>query len=77
MDTKIYQVIDFGEADFSYYYEALELYRNSQFDKAKEIFEMLYNSTKDELYNVYQNRCQHFISNPPDKFDGVWTFTTK
>jgi adenylate cyclase len=75
--VKIYQVIDFGEADFSYYYEALELYRNSQFDKAKEIFEMLYNSTKDELYNVYQNRCQHFISNPPDKFDGVWTFTTK
>jgi len=75
--VEIYEVIGFGEKDFSKYYEALNLYRDSNFDKAKEKFEKLFKETDDKLYEVYINRCEYFIQNPPQNFDGVWTFTTK
>ena len=74
---KIYQVIDYGTYTFEKYDEALYLYRNSEFIKAKKIFEELYNKEKDLLYNLYIKRCEHFITNPPKNFDGVWTFTTR
>jgi adenylate cyclase len=81
--VKIFQVIDFGRPDERFhkimieYHKAIELYRNSEFIKAKEIFEELYENQKDELYKLYKERCEYFLSNPPKNFDGVWTFTTK
>jgi adenylate cyclase len=75
--VKIYEVIDFGSEDFSEYHIALELYRNSNFYRAKQIFEKLFDETRDKLYEVYLNRCEYLLKNPPQNFDGVWTFTTK
>jgi adenylate cyclase len=75
--VKIYEVIDFGKKDFSDYMKALKLYRKGDFIKAKELFDKLYKKSNDELYNVYIKRCEYLIQNPPNNFDGVWTFTTK
>ena len=75
--VKIYEVLGFGSKDFSEYHIGLELYRNSNFYRAKEIFEKLFNETRDKLYEVYINRCEYLLKNPPKNFDGVWTFTTK
>ena len=81
--VKIFQVIDFGnpnqnqQKEFKTYYKALQLYRDSKFKEAKNLFEILYNNTKVYLYSLYMERCEYFIENPPKNFDGVWTFTTK
>jgi adenylate cyclase len=75
--VKIYEVIDFGTKDFSIYYKALNFYRKSNFQEAKEIFEQLFKDTKDIFYEVYIQRCEYFIKNPPKDFDGVWIFNTK
>jgi len=75
--VKIYEVKGFGVESFDNYHIALELYRNSNFKRAKEIFEQLFNETRDKLYEVYINRCEYLLQNPPKNFDGVWTFTTK
>jgi adenylate cyclase len=81
--VKIFQVIDFGnpnqnqQKEFETYYKALQLYRDSKFKEAKNLFEILYNNTKVYLYSLYMERCEYFIENPPKNFDGVWTFTTK
>ena len=75
---KIYQVLDFGDSNqFEEYYQALNLYRNSEFNEAKKLFEKLFIQTDDKLYQVYIKRCDYFIENPPSNFDGVWTFHTK
>ena len=75
--VKIYQVLGFGKEDFTEYNIALNLYREAKFIQAKEKFEQLFNQTNDKLYEVYIDRCDYFISNPPQNFNGVWTFTTK
>ena len=75
--VRIYEVIGFGEKDFSEYDEALKLYRDSYFEKSKEKFEKLFQENDDKLYQVYIDRCKYLIQNPPQNFDGVWTFTTK
>jgi adenylate cyclase len=59
------------------YQEALSAYRASLFTEALSIFKELYNKRGVYLYNVYIERCEHFIENPPVDFDGVFTFTTK
>lgn len=79
----IYQVLGRGEPTaeqaqmLTHYHEALALYRNSFFEQAKEHFEALEAQIHDKLFGVYIERCQHFIDNPPENFDGVFTFTTK
>ena len=45
--------------------------------KAKQIFETLYSEEPLKLYQVYIERCDYFIKNPPHNFDGAWKFTTK
>lgn len=74
---KIYEVLVTNKKIPATYYEALKFYRNSEFDKAKKIFEELYQKEKDLLYNLYIDRCNYFIKNPPENFDGIWTYTTK
>ena len=84
LPVAIYEVIDFGTPDetlareLDEYNQALKLYREAQFDKALMVFktlEELHEQTK--LYALYRERCEHFIENPPENFDGVFTFTTK
>ncbi len=81
--VSIYEVIDIGEmtpefkAEQVRYQEALGLYRKARFEEAKTLFEGLKNEFGAYLYDMYIERCEHCIQNPPQDFDGVFTFTTK
>ncbi len=81
--VQIFEVIDFGtaegelKAELDRYHEALNLYRDSKFDKALEIFSQLNEEHHKVVYSLYMERCEHFIEHPPEAFDGVFRFTTK
>jgi adenylate cyclase len=81
--VQIFEVIDFGSAseelnvELNRYHEALALYRASQFKEALEIFCELHATYPKKVYELYSERCEHFIENPPEDFDGVFRFTTK
>lgn len=62
------------------FHEALYLYRDSKFKEALELFEKL--DKKENLINfkvakLYVDRCKEYEDNPPEDFDGVYTYTTK
>ncbi|GHV03717.1 adenylate/guanylate cyclase domain-containing protein [Campylobacterota bacterium] len=59
------------------YEKALSLYRSSDFKQALEGFRVLNQESSCYLYKLYIDRCEHLIENPPEAFDGVFTFTTK
>ena len=66
------------------YHEALELYRNQDWDKAKDAFkaadelEDMFPGRKSNPSRVYIPRCDHWKANSPgDDWDGVWTLTSK
>jgi adenylate cyclase len=79
----IFEVLDFGVPDegqkkeLDSYTNALSLYRSSRFGEALTEFRVLFEKSGTFLYQVYIERCEHFIQNPPTDFDGVFTFTTK
>ncbi len=68
--------VDF-ERDEDMYLEAIKLYKESNFKEALKIFKSLYKRNEQKLYSLYIQRCKHYLENPPDNFDGVFTFTTK
>jgi adenylate cyclase len=83
---QIWQVLDFGEAlgelkeELDTYHHAIELYKNSQFTQALEIFQKLDTNpkkTNQNIYKIYSERCEHYIQTPPKDFDGVFEHTTK
>jgi Adenylate cyclase, family 3 (some proteins contain HAMP domain) len=66
------------------YHDALALYRNQEWEKAKEAFkaadelEDMFAGRKTNPSRVYIPRCNHWKENPPgDDWDGVWTLTSK
>ena len=66
------------------YIEALNLYKNQEWNKAIEAFkasdalEDMFAGRKTNPSRIYIPRCEHFIDNPPgDNWDGVWTLTSK
>ena len=66
------------------YHEALNLYKNQEWEKAIEAFkasdelEDMFPGRKTNPSRIYIPRCEHFISNSPgDDWDGVWTLTSK
>lgn len=84
--VEIWQVYDFGTAineqrqELEQHHKAIELYKNSEFKKALEIFENLENSsqkTNKNIYKIYINRCEEYIKKPPFNFDGVYEHNTK
>jgi len=56
---------------------AIKLYRNSEFEKAYNIFYILNQDYKQKLYELYLERCMYFKNNPPSNFNGVFTFEKK
>ncbi len=62
------------------YHEAIELYKNAKFDEALEIFRQV-NQWEDKsnknIYDIYIERCEHYIKEPPTDFNGVFKHTTK
>ncbi len=53
-------------------------YINANFSKSLDIFQQLYSKFPDSvLYKLYTERNQELSQNPPENWDGVWTFTKK
>ena len=66
------------------YDKALKLYRNQEWEKAKEAFkasdklEDMFPGRKTNPSRVYIPRCEHYKDNPPGKdWDGSWALTKK
>ena len=59
--------------------EGLEFYRAQKWSEAEGIFtELLANSPGSELYRLYLERVDHFLSDPPpQEWDGVFRFKSK
>jgi adenylate cyclase len=93
---EIWQVIDFDvdEAEHKLYsvsreqldkelelhHKAVNLYKNSKFTEALEIFKDLNlweNKTNKNIYDIYIQRCEHYIQEPPKDFNGVFVHKTK
>jgi len=81
---RIYEVIEQGLAqrelkqELEYYAIAHDLYYQGQFELAKEHFNRLLSLYPDsKLYVLFYERCQYFLDNPPDDFDGVFIYSTK
>jgi adenylate cyclase len=84
--TKVYELIGFKNdesavkklSELKIYFEALELYRQRNFEDAKKIFLKSFELFKDEPSKIYAERCEHFISNPPkENWDGVFEMKSK
>lgn len=59
------------------YNEAMSLYRNSKFDLAYKKFKLLNETNTQKVYELYLERCDYFVKNPLEDFDGVFTFDVK
>ncbi len=62
------------------YHRALDLYQNGNFTDALEIFKEINeweDKTNLKIYDIYIERCEHYIEFPPEDFDGVFKHTTK
>ncbi|MEA1916663.1 MAG: adenylate/guanylate cyclase domain-containing protein [Campylobacterota bacterium] len=59
------------------YEEAMLFYRDAKIIEAHEIFKELEQNSASFLYNMYIERCQHYINNPELEFDLTLTMTTK
>uniref|UniRef100_UPI004048B5B3 CHASE2 domain-containing protein n=1 Tax=Aliarcobacter sp. TaxID=2321116 RepID=UPI004048B5B3 len=84
--VEIWQVLGEGKAsktlkdELDIYHHAIELYKNSNFKDALELFTNLENNplkTNKNIYNIYIQRCEEFIKTPPENFDGVYEHKTK
>jgi len=62
------------------YHKGIELYKDANFKDALDIFVEI-NSWEDKtnikIYDIYIQRCEHYIENPPSNFNGVYQHTTK
>ncbi len=67
------------EAEIQAHARGLDLYRSRMFDKAGHAFsELAAQFPERPLYALYRQRCEYFITHPPDKsWDGVFSHTSK
>jgi len=54
--------------------KALSDYRSKNFIAAKQGFEAI---KDDKPSEIFAKRCEEFMKNPPEDWDGVWTYMTK
>ena len=62
------------------YHKAIELYKATKFNEALEIFKEVNNwedKSNKNIYDIYIERCEHYIDEPPKDFNGVFKHTTK
>ena len=68
------------QTELDTYHNALKLYKNSQFEEAFKVFNALENDenkTNKNIYKMYMERCENYMQNPPENFNGVYVHTTK
>ncbi len=64
--------------EIALYHEALQLYRSRAFAQAKGLFEKLEAKNASTLYQLYLQRINAFLAQPPEPdWDGVFVATTK
>jgi adenylate cyclase len=78
---KLYSVSKLDlEYELSLYNQAIQMYKNKNFTIALQTFKEcnnIENKTNKNIYNIYIKRCEYYISNPSDNFDGVFEHTIK
>ncbi len=63
--------------ELSQYHMGLNMYQDGLFEDAIEIFNTLNkkeDKINDKIYQIYINRCKHYLKEPPKDFDGVFRF---
>ena len=80
----LYEVISFKDKkpkDFdeinNLYESALNLYKNQEFKKAKDLFEGIDKKQTHNINKFYINACEKCINNPQEKFQLTFNFTSK
>lgn len=84
--VEIWQVHGAGKAtgelkeELEAHHKAIELYKNSYFEEALIIFKNLEKSltkTNNNIYNIYIQRCNEFITTTPKNFNGIYQHERK
>lgn len=67
------------QAEFSAARQALRLYAQGRFAAAGRMFDTLRESAPESklLYELYSSRCAALGADPPEHWDGIWTFNSK
>jgi len=83
-ENKYHKLYDVSRArldeELEHYHKAVALYKEAKFTQALEIFKDMQNwedKTNKNIYNIYIQRCEHYIEQPPKNFNGVFVHTTK
>ncbi len=83
-DDNVSSLYDVSREKLNYelfeYHKAIELYKNTKFKEALMIFKRLEDfkeKTNKKIYEIYIQRCENYIINPPDDFDGVFRHNSK
>ncbi|MFA6192353.1 MAG: adenylate/guanylate cyclase domain-containing protein [Sulfurimonas sp.] len=67
-------------AELHLYHQAIDLYKSEKFEEALAFFKEL-NGWEDKsnikIYDIYIERCEHYMEFPPQNFNGVFVHTTK
>lgn len=61
----------------AWYEQAQQAYHQAEFEQALQWFEQLQQAYPQTLYAMYIERCEHYMAQPPQNFDGVFTLTSK
>ena len=60
------------------YLQGLQLYREQNWEESIQAFTAFQQVVNDYVSELYIQRCQYFLANPPPKeWDGIWTMQTK
>ncbi|MDC0933316.1 adenylate/guanylate cyclase domain-containing protein [Arcobacteraceae bacterium] len=62
------------------YHQAIDLYKKEEFKKALEIFKEINDwdcKSNINIYDIYIERCKHYIDVPPTNFNGIYIHTSK
>ena len=67
------------EAEFATARDALQCYIQGNFTAAGRLFGRLRESSTESnvLYELYSGRCAALCADPPENWDGIWTFNSK
>lgn len=68
------------DEELELYHRALDLYQNEKFSDALGIFKevnLWEDKSNNKIYDIYIQRCEHYIKMPPDNFDGIFRHNTK
>ena len=80
-DTPLYHTsLERLDEELEYYHTGVKAYHDGKFEDALMIFKDI-NAWEDKsnknVYDMYIERCEHYIKEPPKDFNGVFVHTTK